>query len=77
MSGRRLILLMSVSLDGFVARRDGVIEWLRRGRASTATSATARTSRCSARSGSSWSAAASTRTCPRLVDLGQPDGAGS
>ncbi len=28
MSGRRLILLMSVSLDGFVARRDGVIQWL-------------------------------------------------
>jgi dihydrofolate reductase len=26
--GRRLILLMSVSLDGFVARADGVIDWL-------------------------------------------------
>jgi dihydrofolate reductase len=25
---RRLILYMSMSLDGFVARRDGVIEWL-------------------------------------------------
>ncbi len=25
---RRLILLMSVSLDGFVARRDNVIDWL-------------------------------------------------
>jgi dihydrofolate reductase len=25
---RRLILFMSMSLDGFVARRDGVIEWL-------------------------------------------------
>ena len=25
---RRLILHMSVSLDGFVARRDGVIDWL-------------------------------------------------
>lgn len=28
MTGRRLILLMSVSLDGFVAREDGVIDWL-------------------------------------------------
>jgi dihydrofolate reductase len=28
MTGRRLILLMSVSLDGFVARSDGVIDWL-------------------------------------------------
>lgn len=28
MTGRRLILLMSVSLDGFVARPDGVIQWL-------------------------------------------------
>jgi hypothetical protein len=27
---RRLILLMSVSLDGFVAGKDGVIEWLSR-----------------------------------------------
>jgi dihydrofolate reductase len=27
-AGRRLILLMSVSLDGFVARPDGVIDWL-------------------------------------------------
>jgi dihydrofolate reductase len=27
---RRLILLMSMSLDGFVARRDGVIDWLSR-----------------------------------------------
>jgi dihydrofolate reductase len=26
--GRRLIIMMSVSLDGFVARRDGVIQWL-------------------------------------------------
>jgi dihydrofolate reductase len=26
--GRRLILHMSVSMDGFVARRDGVIDWL-------------------------------------------------
>jgi RibD C-terminal domain len=26
--GRDLILCMSVSLDGFVARRDGVIDWL-------------------------------------------------
>lgn len=25
---RRLILHMSVSLDGFVARSDGVIDWL-------------------------------------------------
>jgi hypothetical protein len=25
---RRLILYMSMSLDGFVARRDGVIDWL-------------------------------------------------
>jgi riboflavin biosynthesis pyrimidine reductase len=25
---RQLILHMSVSLDGFVARRDGVIDWL-------------------------------------------------
>jgi hypothetical protein len=29
---RRLILHMSVSLDGFVARRDGVIDWLDAGR---------------------------------------------
>jgi dihydrofolate reductase len=29
---RRLILHMSVSLDGFVARRDGVIDWLTGGR---------------------------------------------
>ena len=29
---RRLILHMSVSLDGFVARRDGVIDWLTDGR---------------------------------------------
>ena len=28
---RRLILHMSVSLDGFVARRDGVIDWLNAG----------------------------------------------
>ena len=28
MSARRLILHMSVSLDGFVARSDGVIDWL-------------------------------------------------
>jgi dihydrofolate reductase len=28
MSDRRLILCMSVSLDGFVARPDGVIDWL-------------------------------------------------
>jgi hypothetical protein len=25
---RKLILCMSMSLDGFVARRDGVIDWL-------------------------------------------------
>jgi len=29
---RRLILLMSMSLDGFVARRDGTIDWLGRSR---------------------------------------------
>ena len=29
---RRLILHMSTSLDGFVARRDGVIDWLDAGR---------------------------------------------
>ena len=29
---RRLILHMSVSLDGFVAHRDGVIDWLTDGR---------------------------------------------
>jgi hypothetical protein len=28
----RLILHMSLSLDGFVARRDGVIDWLDAGR---------------------------------------------
>lgn len=28
MTGRRLILHMSMSLDGFVARSDGVIDWL-------------------------------------------------
>ena len=28
MAERRLILYMSMSLDGFVARRDGVIDWL-------------------------------------------------
>lgn len=28
---RKLILYMSMSLDGFVARRDGVIEWLGEG----------------------------------------------
>jgi hypothetical protein len=26
--GRQLILCMSVSLDGFVARTDGIIDWL-------------------------------------------------
>ena len=32
MTQRPLILHMSVSLDGFVARRDGVIDWLAAGR---------------------------------------------
>ena len=30
-TSRRLILHMSVSLDGFVARRDGVIDWMESG----------------------------------------------
>lgn len=30
---RKLILLMSMSLDGFVARRDGVIDWIGQSRA--------------------------------------------
>jgi dihydrofolate reductase len=34
---RRLILHMSVSLDGFVARRDGVVEWLGSGGQHSAT----------------------------------------
>ena len=53
MSERRLILHMSVSLDGFVARSDGVIDWLtpRRRRRPRRLAATAPTSRCSARSG--------------------------
>jgi hypothetical protein len=28
MSGRRVILLMSVSIDGFAGRPDGRIDWL-------------------------------------------------
>ena len=28
MSGRRLTLLMSVSMDGFAGRPDGTIDWL-------------------------------------------------
>ena len=28
MSGRKLILLMSVSMDGFAGRPDGTIDWL-------------------------------------------------
>jgi hypothetical protein len=42
---RRLILYMSMSLDGFVARRDGVIDWLDpcvNGAPRTATTATPR-----------------------------------
>ena len=29
---RRLIIHMSVSLDGFVARNDGVVDWLETGK---------------------------------------------